>query len=631
MALNGGTLAIDLANGGVFANAVTNQSSIKLIASGTNTLSGRIGGGGTLTQSGSGYSILSGASTYTGLTTVERGTLAVNGAIGGSAFVAGGTLRGFGRIGGDVTNRSLVIPGDTVTPGNLTIGGNFVQTAQGTLGIRLASTSNFDRLTVGGGATLNGTLTVGYLNGFNATPGDVFKIITTQTGVSGNFSNFTDAHANANPMLTLHVVYQPTDVLLRFDQASFVTVLANNYPDKVASGCLSNAMSVANALDTLAAGSPSNQLILKLDSLTSVHDVAVALRLISPEDFAAIFNAGLAIADVQVGNIERRLEEARAGSTGLSDSGLIITDSHGTLNYDNRGKNVVRLDGKGVIGKETNAPTIDGPERWGFFAVGSGEFTDIESGCSARGSDFTTGGVTAGADYRLSNHVIMGATVGYANTSADLNAGGRLNIDSGKASLFATVYDKGFYVNGIVGGGLSSYSTRRGTYGGIARGDTEGEDFNALIGTGYNHHIGAFTVGPVASIQYTKVSIDGFDENGSLAPLKIASQSMDSLKSALGVKASYAWKVGHLLVTPEIRAQWQHEYLDDRAGIAASFGEGASFTVFGPRIGRDSLLLDVGASVQFNPNTSVFAYYTGDIGRSNYTSHSINAGVRVSF
>lgn len=629
--VSAGTLAINLGDGDTFANNVTDNSLVTTIADGKNTLSGVINGSGSLSQEGMGVTVLTGANTFAGLTTVDHGTLTVNGSIAGNALVNGGTLRGFGRIGGNVTNRSLVVPGEAVTPGTLTIGGNYTQTAQGGLGIRLASTSNFDRLTVGGGANLNGTLAVGYLGGFQTKPGDVFEIITTQTGVNGQFSQFIDANANTHPLLTLAVVYQPTNVLLKVDQGSFSTVLSKAYTSQVTNGNFANELSVAQALDKLAAAKPSSPLIVELDRLSSTYDIAAALKMISPEDFAAIFNAGIAISNVQVGNIERRLEEARMGSTGFSDSGLVLTDSHGAQNYDNSGKNVLRPDGKVVSHKETYAPTTEDTERWGFFAAGVGEFTDVENTGSVRGSEFITGGVTVGADYRLSDHFVFGATMGYANTTSDLNAGGHLNIDSGKGSLYATVYDEGFYVNGVVGGGVSSYDTRRKTFGGIARGDTDGTDINALIGTGYDYHIGAFTVGPVASVRYTEVRIDGFTEKGALAPLHINSQSQDSFASNLGARASYALKMGHVIVTPEFRAQWQHEYLGDRAGVGSSFGVGDCFTVFGPRIGRDSLILDAGASVQLTSRCAVFAFYTGDLGRQNYTSHAINGGVRLSF
>ena len=75
-----------------------------------------------------------------------------------------------------------------------------------------------------------------------------------------------------------------------------------------------------------------------------------------------------------------------------------------------------------------------------------------------------------------------------------------------------------------------------------------------------------------------------------------------------------------------------HEYLDSTAAIESSFAAGGStFTTHGPSIGRDGLLLNAGVTAQFNPNLAVFAYYTGDIGRSHYNSNSVNGGFRISF
>jgi len=91
--------------------------------------------------------------------------------------------------------------------------------------------------------------------------------------------------------------------------------------------------------------------------------------------------------------------------------------------------------------------------------------------------------------------------------------------------------------------------------------------------------------------------------------------------------------VGHVVVKPELRAAWQHEFGDTENSIAASFanGAGSSFTVNAPAIGRDSLLIGAGAAVLLNDRVSVYAYYDGELARTNYSSNSVSAGVRVSF
>jgi len=99
------------------------------------------------------------------------------------------------------------------------------------------------------------------------------------------------------------------------------------------------------------------------------------------------------------------------------------------------------------------------------------------------------------------------------------------------------------------------------------------------------------------------------------------------------MKASYDWKVGHILVRPELRAAWQHEYGNSAYSIAASFanGAGTSFTVSGPKIGRDSLLLGAGVAILWSDRISTYIYYDGDLSRTNYDSNNVSAGVRITF
>ncbi len=590
-----------------------------------------------LTKSGTGQLTLAGTNVYTGQTTVVAGTLEVDGSIAGNALVSGGVLRGVGDIEGNVINNAIVSPGRASGPGTLNIGlpnsppvtsrqmnapiipGNYTQGAAGTLTIRLASTVLYDRLAIGGTAALDGTLSVSYLGGFNAVPGDVFTIITTGNGVSGKFATFIDPHATGT-LLTLMVVYQPNDVLLEFVQGSFTTGIPNDH-------CHPNEFDVARALDKLALAQPAHPLILALNNL-QLPQLGAALDLLSPEDLTTIFSAGLVVSQIQAGSIERRLEEVRQGATGFSDSGYSVSDRRTSLSLSD-GKDVMSTnEGRG---KEMVAPVTESDPRWGFFISGRGEFVDIENTCSARGSSFTTGAVTVGADYRATKQLVFGGAIGYANTSVDLNGDGRLNIDSGKASLYGTFYNDGFYVNAVAGGGYDSIDTRRATFGGSARGQTDGADFDGLLGTGYDCHLGGFTVGPIASVQYGIVGFDRFSETGSLGALRIDSQSQDSLKSAAGLKAAYSKKVGGIVITPEARVQWEHEYFTSTSSIDASFSPATPFTVHGPHIGHDGLLADVGASVQLNSKVGLFAYYMGELGRENYSAQSVTAGLSVSF
>ena len=88
-----------------------------------------------------------------------------------------------------------------------------------------------------------------------------------------------------------------------------------------------------------------------------------------------------------------------------------------------------------------------------------------------------------------------------------------------------------------------------------------------------------------------------------------------------------------VLIKPEIHAAWQHEYGDSSYGLDASFANGAgnSFLVNGPQIGRDSLLLGAGFSIQCTERVSMYFYYDGELARENFDRHSVSGGIRVAF
>lgn len=92
----------------------------------------------------------------------------------------GGVLRGGGVITGNVRNAALVEVGGGENAAQLLVMGNYQQTATGSLEMELGAHAQgtWDILSVSGTATLGGRLTVRLLNGFQATAGDDFEVLT---------------------------------------------------------------------------------------------------------------------------------------------------------------------------------------------------------------------------------------------------------------------------------------------------------------------------------------------------------------------------------------------------------------------------------------------------------------------
>jgi hypothetical protein len=138
-------------------------------------------------------------------TTVQQGTLQVDGVLTGSAVtVNGGMLAGVGSVGA-LTNHSNVTPGDSGSAGTLNAAS---YTGNGTLTINANATSA-SRLSVAGTATLAGTLNVT----FSAVPsGQAFTILQANS-VSGTFATVNIFGVGSTPYMVAYtaasVIVQP--------------------------------------------------------------------------------------------------------------------------------------------------------------------------------------------------------------------------------------------------------------------------------------------------------------------------------------------------------------------------------------------------------------------------------------
>ena len=99
-----------------------------------------------------------------------------------------------------------------------------------------------------------------------------------------------------------------------------------------------------------------------------------------------------------------------------------------------------------------------------------------------------------------------------------------------------------------------------------------------------------------------------------------------------GPRVAHTSQWGGTRVTPSFSAQWQHEFLDDQLPFEARFANDPSrlFTVQGPKIGRDSVLITAGLNIAWS-RYAVYLAYQADLGRKNYESQSALIGCRVSW
>ncbi|MEO6739624.1 MAG: autotransporter domain-containing protein, partial [Chthoniobacteraceae bacterium] len=582
---------------------------------------GVISGNGGVTKDDTSTQILSGASTYTGTTTVNNGVLAV------------GSTKGLG-------NANLTLNGGLIRtnggPLVVDIGGGNVQFNGGIYQAIVGGTLpgvNHDQLkTTGTFAAPGGTLALVQQNGYLLAPGDKVNLAVATGGVAGGSVNGT-AIPNASitgldvfsvtPLLVPTVNLYPTTVTLEAMQGLFAGINGQTFQGfKV--NFTPNQYAVARALDSVSARNLFKTGVVKELNFLDTQPIATLpgnLDKIAPEELTSVFHLAVSLANVNTHNLERRMEDIRmSGNVGFSAPTGGGTRFSGGAN--------------GPVGRRSKEIAPPSDDHWGMFLTGTGEFTRIGSNFNAVGYNLTTGGITAGLDYKVNANFAVGLSLGYANTTADLANGGSLDVDGGRLGLYATYYDQNFHVDATVSGGLNSYKTRRVTPNNtVAAGSPDGSEINVSISAGYDFKFGALTVGPVASYQYTNMQLDGFTETGLFAPLTIASKSTDSQRTQLGVRATYDAHVGRVLIRPEMRLAWQHEFGSAGYALTSNFATigGNAFTVAGTTVGRDSLLASAGFIVMWNDRFGTYVYYDGQFGGSNLESHNVSGGFRLQF
>ncbi|MCE0497906.1 MAG: autotransporter domain-containing protein [Methylacidiphilales bacterium] len=658
---SGGSQSIGDLSGTNGSTVSLGGNNLTVTTSATNTFAGTIadgglggGTGGSLTVTGTGELILTGSNSYSGGTTITTGTLEAgsSSALGtGNVTLNGGTL--------EATYGTAL----TVNVSS----GSYLQTG-GDLVINAYSATSNDKFEFGGTANITGGDLVMNFSGFTTATNNLsYTILTAAGGVTA--ADFTDA---TNVLTTdLSSTLKAVATISTSDDSIIVDTELIQLPFSTLPGADLNPNQLAVALyldshDQNITNPGFQNLIGALNGLSGnpgalggYFDQLTGLNFANFASSTAFNNASFwtEALDSYLANHRGADGTFVSSQGGIDTSGLAVNDPNIDPGLQTVYSRLLAWSPAPSTGLLSDTPAMDlggvdmknccccsacQPDNlWNVFVSGNvvlaQDFSDAFAGTAH--ADATTGAVQAGADFKITPHLLVGATFAYGHTSATLDdIGSTASVDTYSPGIYASYANNGWYANALGSYGFDNYNQDRnvsiGTFGGTATSHPGGDQIVGDLDGGYDFHREGWTFGPTLGVQYVHLDVDGYTESGLPGDnLTVNQDEADSLRSSLGGRINYAIRDCGLVFNPHLSASWQHEFMDQSRGITSQFdGIGAgSFVVNTPNPSRDSALIDVGLDAQINNALTVFTDYTVQAGQSNYFGQSIEAGFKIGF
>ena len=617
--INAGVL--QLGNGGAtgaISGNVLNNATLAFNRSNLYQFDGAISGSGGVQQNGAGTTILTAAHTYSGTTTVNAGSLLVEGSIAASNLTtvnAGGTLGGTGTLGSTLINGGRLSPGPSI--GTNSDSGSLTMTAAASYFVEI-SPANADRTDDTGTATLGGNVMV-LLQPGTYLP-RTYTILHADGGVNGAFSGLTAVGVPINFAASLS--YSVNDVILNLTAALGANSTLNRNQQAVANG-ISNAF---NGGSTLPAG------LLTVFGLTG-NNLATTLTQLSGEVATGTQQTTFGAMDKFVGLLGDRFVGDRGTSRSQNQAmGYAGDRERNAFEPQRGGSSTAHRDAYAAI-MNRPAPTAMPATPWSVWGAGYGGTQSTDGNGIVGSNDIRAniaGGV-AGLDYRISPDTLIGFGTGGATANWGLANG----LGTGRSDMFQTgIYGRSnldsAYLAGVLAYGWQEVATDRNALLTGLRANFDADSISGRIETGYRHAGSPGSIAPYAAAQFTTLFLPHYTEQSltgdNTFALSYRAKNVTAPRSEFGLRADTSFGMQDATITLRGRAAWAHNFSTERS-IGASFlvVPAASFVVNGAAQAPDLALVSLSAETRWTSGFSLAAAFDGEFSgvASSYTGKGI--------
>ena len=545
---------------------------------------------------------------YTGFTTfnVVGGTWTVSGSTTTDWTVSGGTLTGAATIGG------VTVTGGTFAPGApgaaMTVNGNLVLQSAAVYMVTING-ANASSANVAGTASIANGARFAIAAGSTPVVNTTYAVMTANGGVSGSFVNpniFFGIYEG-----TLSQVGNTIDLTVKY--GSLQPLLPANAP--------ANVVNVANAIDTAIQNGVTPPAGFQALFNLPPAQLQSALAQISGESST---DAGKGVNQMMTELLNLMLDPT-AGGGSLGSAGAasgFAPERDGTLPSE-----IAMAYAKAFRPQATQPAPQTGWTAWGSaFGAASNTGGNAAAGTnSVTASDY---GVAAGMEYRLSPDLAYGFSLAGGGTNWNLAQGlGSGRSDSFMAGAYAKGHVGAFYLSGALAFANNWFTTNRTALGDQLQATFTGQSYAARGEAGYRYALpvteSLLGITPYAALQVNNLRTPGYSERdltGGGFGLTYASANSTDTRGELGARFDNLQMLNGMPLVLRGRLAWAHDWTGNSA-LNATFQSfpGASFTVNGAAVPKDSALATAAAELHINANWTAIAKFDGEFGGGSQT------------
>lgn len=481
----------------------------------------------------------------------------------------------------------------------------------------------------------------------------------SSNSVVSNATSVTDANGTASTAVTLHsagaatvsaqtvsVTTTPVSFSLNGGIANIPGLTPAQHAVAVA---LDNACTALSAKSGLTAG--QSDLFARCTEFTknagtNQTPVIHALDALTDDKATPQVSTAQSLQLVQMDNLDERMTQLRHGAQGLSLQGLTFANGSSSLPLGRLGDS---FDKPADADHEAGASF----SRWGFFFTGNYSHGSGDARAVRPGFDYDNAGLTGGVDYRFSDTFVAGMALGYGHNSSNIDADlGSFDSDSYNFSGYATWYRDDYYLNAAASFGWADYSLSRSIVYQIAN-DTgitsvnqaakakpSGDQRSLVLAFGKDFHHDAWDINPELRANYTRVSIDGYDEtlhgstDGGGLGLHVADRAQTNMLGVLGLRASYTMSRDWGILVPNAQIEYNHEFNNGSNNVVSWFINDPTATpivLADPRADSNFFTLSFGLNAVWPQGRSGFILLEHVTAQQGVTEDRISVGGHIEF